>query len=441
MERLNINRALARFICGLSLNKLPSEVIHTAKNLILDTLGTAIAGRNLPYSVIAVKLVNGSRGNATIFTHHRQVAAKDAAFANAVLASGMALEDVLFAFHPGPVNVPTAIAVAEQEASSGADLIAALVAGYDVMGRIFLGGSTIRQGFRSGSVFGPFGATAAAGKLLKLDEDQLTNALNLAANFASGLGEWRVDGTKERDFLDGLAARNGIMAATLGKEGVVAAERTLEGEKGFYQAFVGTNKGGELAIKDLGRRFLIMEARYKPYPVCGILQEPIALMLKLMARYHLNAKDVKEVIVSLSYGDAVSSGTDYGGPFKSVTQAILSTQFCVGAAFLRKPVNSYQFFFDHYDDQEILGLAKRIRVLGEKERVKPKIEVVLHNGSQYSIGQDMGEEFIPADEPLRAKFYELASDIIGRKNAAEIVNIISNLDKIGSVQELTQKLS
>lgn len=218
MERPNINRSLARFICGLSIDKLPSEVIHTAKNLILDTLGTAIAGRNLPYSVIAVKLVEGSKGNATIFTYHRQVAAKDAAFANAVLASGMALEDVLFTFHPGPVNVPTAIAVAEQEASCGADLIAALVAGYDAMGRIFLGGSTIRQGFRSGSVFGPFGATAAAGKLLKLDEDQLTNALNLAANFASGLGEWRVDGTKERDFFDGLAARNGIIAATLGKE-------------------------------------------------------------------------------------------------------------------------------------------------------------------------------------------------------------------------------
>ena len=441
MERPSINRILARFICGFSFNQIPSEVIRRAKNLILLSLGTAIAGRDLPYSMIAVKLVDGSRGNATIFTYRHQVAAKDAAFANAVLACGIAQDDMLFTFHPGTVNVPTAIAVAEQEASSGAELITALVIGYDVMGRIFLGGPNIRQGFRTGSVFGPFGAAAAAGKLLKLNEDQLTNALNIVANFASGLGQWGVDGTKERDFFDGLAARNGIIAATLGKEGVVAAEKSLEGGKGFYQAFVGTSNGAEFAVQDLGKRFLIMEARYKPYPVCGVLQMPIALVLRLMAQYHLNPKDVNEVIVSIPYADATFPGTDYLGPFESMTQAILSAQFCVGAAFLGKPVTSYRFYFDHYDDQEVFELAKRVRVLGEKDRVIPKIEAVLHDGSQYSIEQDMGEELIPEDEQIKAKFNELVSGIIGRENAAEIIKTVSNLDKIGNVRELTQKLS
>jgi 2-methylcitrate dehydratase PrpD len=386
-------------------------------------------------------LVNDGKGNATIFTYPLKVAAKDAAFANAVLACGIAQDDTLFTFHPGTVNVPTAIAMAEQEGSSGAELITALVIGYDVMGRIFLGGPNIRQGFRTGSVFGPFGAAAVAGKLLKLSENQLTNALNTAANFASGLGQWGVDGTKERDFFDGLAARNGIIAASLAKEGVAAAENSLEGEKGFYQAFVGTSHAAELAAQDLGKRFLIMEARYKPYPVCGILQIPIRLILELISRYHLNPKEIQEIIVSLSHPDATFPGTDNAGPLKSMIQAVLSAQFCVGAAFLGKPVTSYQFFFNHYDDQEVLGLAKRIRVLGEKDRVKPKIEVVLHNGRQYSMEQDIGEELIPADEPVRAKFNQLSSDIVGQEREAEIVNIVSDLDKVDSIRGLTQKLS
>jgi 2-methylcitrate dehydratase PrpD len=106
---------LAEFINKTNYNKVPEEVTQRAKYLILDLLGTAIAGRDLPYSAIAVKLAEGSRGNSTIFGYRRKASCADAALANAVLACGIAQDDVLFKFHPGDINVPTAIAVAEQE--------------------------------------------------------------------------------------------------------------------------------------------------------------------------------------------------------------------------------------------------------------------------------------------------------------------------------------
>ncbi len=431
MAEQAIARTLANFICGLSYDRLPGEVTETARNLILDLIGAAIAGRDLKFSHVAVKLARGSKGPASLITYGSGVSAPEAAFANSVLACGIAQDDVMFSFHPGVVNIPTALAIAEEQGSSGTEIITAVVAGYDVMGRIYEGAPGIRPAFRDASVFGPIAAAAVAGKLFKLNEEQLAHALSLAANMSSGLREWALGGAKERDFFDPLSAKNGIMAATLAREGVDAAAYTLEGKKGFYQAFAGTTERTELVTRDLGKRFLVMDARYKPYPACWLLQTPMELAVRLKALHQIKPEDISEVIAKLSIADATHPGNDFEGPFRTMTQAVLSTQFGAAAAFLGKPVTSYKFYFDCFDDEEVNAFAHRVRVVGEQDRVIPNITVKLNNGKELSLEQDFASELIPTEEKVVAKFNLLALPIIGKARADEIIDTALRLPKIG----------
>jgi 2-methylcitrate dehydratase PrpD len=438
----SVTRSLAKFVTGISYENLPKEVADRAKMLILDALGNATAGRDMPSSRIALELVKGHNGNVTILAHPYKVPIQDASFANSVLAFSTSQDDFLFSFHPGIVIIPTAIAVAEQEASSGAELISAVIAGYELMGRVYLGAPDIAAGFRGISVFGPFGAAAAAGKLLRLNEDQLTHALGYAANLASGLTQCLMSGTMEPYFHGGFAARSGIMAASLAKVGAVAAENILEGELGFYKAFTGTTNDAREAMADLGKRLLIMEVSYKPYPVCGLQQIPVDLILRLKAKHQIVANDIKEILEEVSYSDATHPGNDYAGPFENSSQALLSAQFCAAAAFLSKPIDSPAFYMEKHGDPDVFALAQKVRLIGEKDRKLPKITAVLHNGETYCIEEGEKQRTLtPTDEKIIAKFHKLTSSYLEQKSTSEIVRAVMSLEKMTNIQELVRLLA
>ena len=200
MRTQSITRELSRFIYGLSFKDLPNEVVDRAKNRILDALSIAIAGRDFPIPRMGLNLVRNNKGKATVFTHNLRLPAVDAALVNSLLANTLSQGDFAYGAHAGAVVVPATIAAAEEEGGTGAEVITAVVAGYDIMARIYLGAPSIAHTFRATSVYGPFGTATAAGKLLKLNEDGLTNALGLAANLSSGLLATFQSGTMETQF-------------------------------------------------------------------------------------------------------------------------------------------------------------------------------------------------------------------------------------------------
>ena len=158
----------------------------------------------------------------------------------------------------------------------------------------------------------------------------------------------------------GFASRNGIFAALLAREGATVAETSLEGRAGFYQAFAGTAPNHDLLAADLGSRFLIMEARSKTYPVCGLEQTPVDLASTLAVQHAVNAKHIARIVEIMPEDDFRYPGTNHPGPFASRSQATMSAQFCAAAAFLGKPVMSYAFYDTGYADPEVADLAGRI---------------------------------------------------------------------------------
>jgi 2-methylcitrate dehydratase PrpD len=440
VEKMSVARTLARFIFNTSYEDLPGAVQNRAKNLLLDSLGTAIAARDLPWHKMALESLPVSKGESTVFNYNRKVSAPDATFVNAILACSTAHEDMLMKIHPGPVIVPAAIAIAEQENSSGAEVLAALVAGYDVIGRIYLGGPDITPGFRYSSAFGPFGAAATAGKLLKLDENQLVNTLGYATNFASGLMQCLLEGTMEVNFHPGISARNGITSALLAGAGAVAAEQSLEGKQGFYQTYGGTTENANLAIADIGKRYLLMEAMYKPYPACFWQQVPIELLLRMKKKYQINADDVIGVLEKVPYSEAHSPGVENPGPFETNTQAALSAHFCGAATLLGRPVHSHELYTYQFNDPEIYTLAQKITIVGEEDRKEVRIEVTCRDSKVYSMEGIGGEVLEPTEEHVSTKFRRNTAGIIGERATDEIIQIVADLNMYGSIRELTEKL-
>jgi 2-methylcitrate dehydratase PrpD len=245
----------------------------------------------------------------------------------------------------------------------------------------------------------------------------------------------------EGKFQNGLASRNGIMAGLLAEQGATDAETSFEGKAGFYQAFAGSTPDLSKLTGGLGSNFAIMQAEYKVFPVCALEQIPVNLALGLVEMNNIDAKTIANVTVVMPEAEYLYPGTNNPGPFTSRFQAIMSSQFCVAAALLRKPVRSHTFYDKGYADPEVTGLAHKIILVGEKGKNEISIEVALHDGNRFSAQGGKEDLLVPDFAKIRTKFENLAIEYLGTEGVDRVIQIVSDLDKIGDIGELTRHLS
>jgi 2-methylcitrate dehydratase PrpD len=325
-------QSLSAYFTSLTIDGVGADNIEVAKTLTGDYLGVALGGSQTGSGRIAAEfaLETGGKAEATLIGHGGKVPALHAAFANAIGSHSIELDDidVLALFHFSPPVVSAALAVAEKTGASGAEFVTAVFAGCEMMERASraTNNSLRNRGFHTTPTCGVFGATVAAGVLLKLSAEEMTSALGLAGAQASGLMEMYGPSMQKR-FNPGPAARNGVTAASLAKMGFTGTDLIFEGERGFCRAFTDDFDVGELT-KDLGKPYeLLLE--YKPYScarpihnaidcaldVRGQLKEPLSAIRKMTMRrhpdwahYHLNAepKTYHEAQVSLPYSVAIA---------------------------------------------------------------------------------------------------------------------------------------
>jgi 2-methylcitrate dehydratase PrpD len=214
-------RRIADWVVGLRFDDLPPEVVERAKLCILDQLGVQLRGATLPWVRPALELARslGARPESTIVLHGERTAAPYAALANATFGHSCEYDDSHFhTGHPGVCTIPVALALGERGRASGADVIAAVVAGYQAM--VLACGPvhhrTLELGWHGTKVGGVFGAAAVAARLLGLDAAQTAEALAVAASEASGTMEYDRSGGEVKRVHAGLAARSGMEAALPG---------------------------------------------------------------------------------------------------------------------------------------------------------------------------------------------------------------------------------
>jgi 2-methylcitrate dehydratase PrpD len=306
-----ITARLARFVARSRWEELPPGVRNEARRALLNITGCILAGLRQPIAGQAAfdrALMLGAAANALDFddTH---------------------LPTVL---HPGPPIGATLFALAEERAFSGRDLLHAYVLGVEVacrLGNVVLPGH-YTHGWHITSTCGVFGAAAAAGTVLKLEEGQIHCALGLAATQASGLVEMLGSGGAALN--PGFAARNGIAAARLAEHGVRAPVAPIEGLRGFVSVFGGGADWGALE-----RGWEIERVAYKPYPSGVVLHSLIDACLALRT-----ARAPERITITL-HPLAIERG-DRPEP-RDGTEARLSAQHCAAVAFLYGAAGVEQF--------------------------------------------------------------------------------------------------
>jgi len=443
---------LGKFVYTLSYDTLPKEIIGKAKTCMVNGIGIGVACYDYEFAKIARQAIKAEEvgiaqeKSATIFCDGSKVSVMGAAFANAALFHGRAQEDTLGSSHTGTVVTPAALAIAEREGCSGREVLAAVVAGYEVIGAFDreVSAYTTPRGFRASPAFGIFGSAAAASKLLKLTEEQTINALGFAAAFASGTLECFVAGTMEWRFEVGVASREGILAALIAKNGGKAAPTAIEGKTGYLMAFANRADMADNIVAHLGKKWEIMNAGFKPYPVCAFNQTPVIAMLDLVKENKINAHEIEGLQIRVNPYEYNYAGMNYRGPFSSVGGTLMSTPYCLAVACVDKEVTLTGI--SQFRNQKILSLIDRIEHIPDEKipRWSGIIEVQVKNGKKFKKEMIIGPEYYNFDmnqdiELIKRvtketgvnqskvnKIVELVQDLPQAKNVRALIDVLAN---------------
>lgn len=263
----------AQIVTTLRYEDIPPEAVEATKMDILDTLSTTLAGSSAEGTQELIDQVRywGGREECSILVHGGKVPSPEAALVNSQMAHARDYDDIyhIARIHVGAVNVPTGLAISEKVGEvSGKELITAIIMGIDIELRLAQAAKLWTQ-FHPTSTYGYFGACATAGRLLRLNKEQMIHAFGIAYSQASGNKQCMHDGSLTKRLQPGLASRGGILAAHLAQRGYTGTRNNLQGEAGLFALYHGGQYDPEPLTKDLGKYFDVVRLGYKPYP-CAV---------------------------------------------------------------------------------------------------------------------------------------------------------------------------
>jgi 2-methylcitrate dehydratase PrpD len=363
-------RRLARFVRALRLDGVPVAVTERARLLVLDALGSCLASSTMDFgrAVTDTAAALGGPAESSIVGAGVRVAAANAVLANGTLAHGLDFDDTRedAIVHTGCVAVTTALAVGEAVGASGEAMLAAMIAGVEVMCRLGLAvpGRFHARHFHPTSVTGGFAAAMVAGKLHGLTEDQLVRALGIGGSQAGGIIEYLSDGSWTKRLHPGWAGHAGIVAAQLARAGFTGPETVLEGPHGFYEAFAG---GADVARLDavlatLGHTWELSNLTFKPYP-CGSIAQPYMDCARALRTRH---RLVPDAIVAVRCRTAPGPVPRLWEPLASKHRppngyaAKFSLPYLIALVLARGTVTLADFTDDAVTDARVLALASRV---------------------------------------------------------------------------------
>lgn len=455
MKEMTTEEILARFVYELSYDDLPDAVVAGSEVSMIDAIACAFAGSKLPSSKIAMDVWKKTKtdGDVSVWVTGEKGNEETTAWLNCLTVHSMLHDDTLVSTvgHMGSMIVPTAYAIAEQRGIGGKELLTAIVAAYEVAGKLSMGTGDliVSRGFRGSPVFGTFAAATAAGKLLNLSQDQMRSAIALAGNFSCGLLQASNKGSMEWRFQNGAALKGGIMAAYLAQSGLSAAEESLEGKFGFFTVFGGADMSEAVmskrnALKDaLGNDFEIVKNLYKPYATCGYNQAGVEVMLGLLKDGEIRPDDIDRIDIVVQPENERYPGGSHTGPFNSIDQALLSKPFSIAAALKYKSVTVDRYLTD-MNEPDLLQLAQKVYTTSREgmDYLDVEINISMKNGEKIKGDGSLVDKrnHMPGREQAGKKFCDLTAGMIDGDKAQGVVDAIFALPAGHGVNTVTEAI-
>jgi 2-methylcitrate dehydratase PrpD len=422
--------------------------------MLLAVTGTAIAGASEEGcgQLRADLLDRGGKPEATVMVYGDRLPAPSAALLNGVMCRALDFCDAMSAgLHIGSSLIPAALAAAELRGGcDGREFTAALVVGAEAAARMNLTGEDY-DGFDPTGVAGVFGATAAAARILGLDEDQVLHALALAFNRCGGSFQSNVDASLAVRLIQGWVAETGLTCALLAKSGFTGPANFLSGIYGYMHLFAGDRREASDLLADLGENYVLKTAHFKRYPSCGCTQAATELMLNISGDADLKPDQVETIEVRLPPYSFRLVGHDFAIGDNPSVDAQFSAQYCIANALVRGASNLDHFRAEEVGDPEVLGLVPRIKVLSDpgldnQGRTSADLTVVTTEGRTYSKRLDVapGNPSNPLKEEEHLSRFQDCMNYtetpLPPDQATQLLDAIQALDEVEDVQTLMRLL-
>jgi 2-methylcitrate dehydratase PrpD len=367
-----VAQRLGVFVAGLRAGDVPAGVRGTASLHAVDTIGCGVAAVALGEAsyVSAAAAEAAVSGPCSAIGIAGGLPVTEAAMVNGTLCHALDFDDT----HPDSVVhvsaavTPAALAAAEAAGASGADTLAAIVAGNEVSVRVgaAAGGEFHRRGFHPTGMAGVFGATAAACRARGLDAGRTAHALGIAGSMASGLLEFLADGAETKRLHPGWAAQAGITAARLAAHGATGPASVFEGQRGYYATYAHGYDGAAARLEELlgglGSVWETARIAIKPYPACHYAHAPVDALREILREHPIAPSEVDSItaysdatgvgLVLEPAGDKVRPRTPYDAKF--------SLPYCLGTLLVHGRVDVSSFRPEAVGDPRVLEIAPKV---------------------------------------------------------------------------------
>lgn len=443
---------LAAWIAGPSDDALPDKSREHLKLCILDTLGCGLYGSLQPWGRIAAAVAEESaQGGSQVWGSSGRVGVAAAATVNGTAVHGFELDDVHLSgqLHPGAVTLPAAWALAELTEASGASLLNAIAAGYEIGIRLGIaaGRGHGLSGFHPTGTLGAVASAAAAAKLLGLDRMQAQAAIALGATQAAGLYSARTGGMSKR-FHAGHAAGAGVTAGLLARRGFTASETAIEADFGGLFSAMRFDGDRDAVMRNLGTVWLLDGVGFKIFSTCASAQTVVEGAIELR---NLGVTPENLDRLEVNMGSIAVSNVGWAYQPKDVVAAQMNGSYAAAVALMDGDAFVTQFTEERLADPDTVTLASRVKFQLDPEiekgglglRHASRLVAHLRDGSAATVYNAQrpggpGKE-IPADRII-AKFERLAEPVIGSKAASRILDMVMDLENLTGIRGISAEL-
>jgi 2-methylcitrate dehydratase PrpD len=438
-ETAELTRVLAAQASALTYDPLPEAVRALARQCVLDYYGVALAGAGDPLVTILLDELAeaGGAAQAGIIGHQARLPALSAALINGAIGHALDYDDVNLAMpgHPSVAILPALLALAEARQSSGREVVAAFVAGYETACRI---GSALRPGhynlgFHATGTVGAFGAAAACARLLGLDAQATARALGIAGTQAAGLKSQF--GTMCKPFHAGKASQNGLLAARLAARGFSSRPDLVECEQGFALTH-GPDFNPQAALADPPSGFHVFANLFKYHAACYLTHGPIECAREIRERHGVAPEQMARITL------AVDRSTDRVCNIPAPTdglEAKFSLRQTVAMALSGVDTASLGAYSAATANDPALGRLREQVALDFRDgwpQAAAELEVATSDGRVFKASHDAGipsADIAAQGERLAEKFGALAEPALGAARARELQAAILGLDGLADI--------
>lgn len=458
---VDLTSALVDSVVNPGYDDIPPEVVETTKRSILDSLGVILAASTQGagcQEVVEIIREAGGAAESTVLAFGFKAPCWMAGFANGAMIHALDYDDIFYPalLHPSNTTLASALAMAERKGKvSGKQIITALALANELVCRLGLSLSTPpgteyqKQNWQIRQTLGVFGSTAAAGKILGFNREQMNSALGIASQQASGTREVSVSiGSILRGLYAAPVGLWGPLASLMVAKGITGPATWLEGAKGLYRVYFDGMYNRDAILANLGKTFEYAKTGYKPWPSCACTHSYVDATLRLVKENDMQPQEIAGVTATV--GDAARQLFE---PLEmrrnppTTIDAKWSLPFTIACAIVKRRVALGNFTPDGIQDAGILEMARKVwpqydpALRGSEGSYPPGlVSIKTKSGRvhEHCVDHPYGHFKNPMSrEDIVSKFKDCASFSVKPPSPETLNRIVETVDRLEELDDIS----